>query len=174
MWEFLDEYYRRQKIDANKAPGGIVGDYTLSIEGNKITLIDVNGVEVFARCHPEDVFDVGEGVREAFNKLKEKREDKIKVGDWVEVIDNGCSYSTSAEVFKENDILHYAARFRYGVTPLNGMEGRVMFITDNNIAVVEEQMGSYYGDSKFSELKCHDAIYLIGLQGLRKVAEINV
>ena len=174
MWEFLDEYYRRQKIDANKAPGGIVGDYTLSIEGNKITLIDVNGVEVFARCHPEDVFDVGEGVREAFNKLKEKREDKIKVGDWVEVIDNGCSYSTSAEVFKENDILHYAARFRYGVIPLNGMKGRVMFITDNNIAVVEERMGSYYGDSKFSELKCHNAIYLIGLQGLRKVAEFNV
>ena len=174
MWEFLDGYYRRQKIDVNKAPGGIVGDYTLSIEGNKITLIDVNGVEVFARCHPEDVFDVGEGVREAFNKLKEKREDKIKVGDWVEVIDNGCSYSTSAEVFKENDILHYAARFRYGVTPLNGMKGRVMFITDNNIAVVEEQTGSYYGDSKFSGLKCRDAIYLIGLQGLRKVAELNV
>lgn len=178
MWEFLDEYNRRQKIGVNKAPKDIVGDYTLSIKDNRITLRDKDGVEVFARCHPEDVFDVGEGVREAFKYLNKKRKGNekknIKVGDWVEVIDNGCSYSTSAWVFEENDILHYAARFRYGVTPLNGMEGRVMFITDNNIAVVEERMGSYYGDSKFSELKCHNAIYLIGLQGLRKAAELNV
>lgn len=178
MWEFLDEYYRRQKIDVNKAPEDIVGDYTLSIKDNRITLRDKDGVEVFARCHPEDVFDVGEGVREAFKYLYKKRKENekknIKVGDWVEVVNNGFSYSTSAEVFEENDILHYAARFRYGVSPLNGTKGRVMFITDKNIAVVEAQKESYYGDSKFSMLNCYNAIYLIELRGLRKVAELNV
>ena len=180
----LSEVIFSEKPD-NNVPKSIKGDYDLSIHGNKIVLVDnVDGTTVEAKCHPDDNFDIGIGIKEAFKKLNERREElrkqkeeeekKIKVGDWIEVVNNGWSYPTSAYVFEENDILHYAARFRYGVTPLNGMKGRVMFITDNNIAVVEEQMGSYYGDSKFSSLKCYNAIYLINLQGLRKVAKPNV
>lgn len=85
---------------SNNAPKSIKGDYDLSIHGNKIVLVDnVDGTTVEAKCHPDDDFDIGVGIREAFKKLNEKREEirkekeeeekRIKVGDWVQVIDNG-------------------------------------------------------------------------------------
>lgn len=177
MWEFLDEYYRRQKIDVNKAPEDIVGDYSLSIKDNRITLRDKDGVEVFARCHPEDVFDVGEGVREAFDKLKEKREDKIKVGDTVEVLDKGESYTILGDFFAKNDLMKYAAHYRYGVAPDNGVVGKVVFIVqDSSDGVervgVEVESGSFYGVTECSMI-CNDAIYVVGMIGLRKVSDEN-
>lgn len=64
----------------NNAPKTIKGDYDLSIHGNKIVLVDRNeGTTVEAKCSPQDNFDVGEGVKEAFKKMNEKRE-KIKKG----------------------------------------------------------------------------------------------
>lgn len=175
MWEFLDEYYRRQKIDVNKAPEDIVGDYSLSIKDNRITLRDKDGVEVFARCHPEDVFDVGEGVREAFDKLKEKREDKIKVGDTVEVLDKGESYTILGDFFAKNDLMKYAAHYRYGVAPDNGVVGKVVFIVqDSSDGVerigVEVESDSFYGKINCSMI-CNDAIYVVGAIGLRKVSD---
>lgn len=175
MWEFLDEYNRRQKIGVNKAPKDIVGDYSLSIKDNRITLRDKDGVEVFARCHPEDVFDVGEGVREAFNKLREKREDKIKVGDIVEVVNNGESYVILGDFFVNNDLTKYAARYRYGVAPNNGVFGKVVFIVqDSSDGVervgVEVESDSFYGKIN-CDMICNDAIYVVGAIGLRKVSD---
>lgn len=177
MWEFLDEYYRRQKIDVNKAPEDIVGDYTLSIEGNRIALRDKDGVEVFARCHPEDVFDVGEGVREAFDKLKEKKEDKIEVGDSVEVLDNGESYTILGDFFAKNDLMEYATRYRYGVAPDKGVVGKVVFIVqDSSDSIecvgIEVESDSFYGVTECS-MTCNDAIYVVSMIGLRKVSDEN-
>ena len=54
----------------NSAPKSIKGDYDLSIHGNKIVLVDnVDDTTVEARCHPDDDFDVGIGIKEAFKKL---------------------------------------------------------------------------------------------------------
>lgn len=165
MWEFLDEYYRRQKIDVNKAPEDIVGDYTLSIKDNRITLRDKDGVEVFARCHPEDVFDVGEGVREAFDKLKEKRteKDKIEVGDWVKVVDSGQSYTTYADFFTINNVpIDFCIKYRYGEVIEQGTVAKVVFIADNNALLqcnFKDNLGFIFSE----------AIYLVDLSGLKKV-----
>ena len=127
----------------NNAPKSIKGDYDLSIHGNKIVLVDnVDSTTVEAKCHPDDDFDIGIGIKEAFKKLNEKREEirkqkeeeekKIKVGDWVEVVNNGASCSTKDQFFMKNNLFNYAARFRYGVSPNEGTRGKVLFVEENS------------------------------------------
>lgn len=169
------------KKTKNSAPKSIKGDYDLSIHGNKIILVDnIEGATVEAKCSPEDNFDIGEGIKEAFKKLNMKREEirkqkeeeeekKIKVGDWVEILYG--SYSTNSDFFERNNIMEYAGRFRYGVSPNVGTKGKVVFInTIAQVAVVEVPTEKYYGNPEFTSLDCYDAIYLIGLKGLKKVA----
>lgn len=169
----------------NNAPKSIKGDYDVSIHGNKIVLVDKkDGTTVEAKCHPDDNFDIGEGIKEAFKKMNEKREEirkakeeeekKIKVGDWVEVINNGASCSTKDKFFMKNNLFDYAARFRYGVSPNKGTRGKVLFVEENSdyeetIVVVEVPKESYCGSPRFANLDCYDAIYLIKIYGLRKV-----
>lgn len=176
----------------NNAPKSIKGDYDLSIHGNTIVLVDnVDGTTVEAKCHPDDTFDIGEGIKEAFKKMNEKREEirkekeeekKIKVGDWVEIVNDGASYSTKVGFFKENDILDYAGRFRYGVSPYVGTKGKVLYIEKEHdfslgyqqkIAVVEVPRENYCGSPKFNHLDCCNAIYLVKIRGLKKVEEPN-
>lgn len=177
----------RFKKPNNNAPKSIKGDYDLSIHGNKIVLVDnADGTTVEAKCHPDDDFDIGIGIKEVFKKLNEKREEickqkeeeekKIKVGDWVKVVDNGASYSQLINFFKENNILEYAARFRYGVSPFIGTKGKVLFIEktkhdDNGIVVIEVQKEN---SLEFSHLDCYNTIYLINASGLKKVKKPNV
>lgn len=174
----------------NNVPKSIKGDYDLSIHGNKIVLVDnADGTTVEAKCHPDDDFDIGAGIKEAFKKLNEKREEirkqkeeeekKIKVGDWVEVVDNGVSYSQMINFFEENNILEYAARFRYGVSPFIGTKEKVLFIEkteydDNGIVVMEVQKEKFVGSPEFSHLDCYNTIYLINASGLKKVKKPNV
>ena len=157
----------------NNAPKSIKGDYELYIHGNKIELFNQkDGMMVEAKCHPDDNFDIGEGIKEAFKKLEEEK--KIKVGDWVEVIDNGASCSTKDKFFMKNNLFDYAARFRYGVSPNEGTRGKVLFVEENSdyeetTVVVEVPKESYCGSSRFANLDCYNAIYLIKIYGLRKV-----
>lgn len=178
------------KKNSNKAPKSIKGDYDLSIHGNKIVLVDKNeGATVEAKCHPDDDFDIGVGIKEAFKKMNEKREEirkakeeeekKIKVGDWVEVVNNGASCSQLDDFFEKNNVLQYAARFRYGVSPFIGTKGKVLFIGNNthgekNVVVMEVPEEKYCGSSEFSDLNCYNGLYLICLNGLRKVAKPRV
>lgn len=177
----------------NNAPKSIKGDYDLSIHGNKIVLVDnIEGTSVEAKCFPEDNFDIGEGIKEAFKKMNEKREEirkekeeeekKIKVGDWVEIVNNGESCSVREKFFKENDIFDYAARFRYGVSPYVGTKGKILYIEKDHeyflddqekIAVVEVPKEDYYGSPNFNHLDCYDAIYLVKIKGLKKVKKPN-
>ena len=186
----LSNFHITFKKPNHNAPKSIKGDYDLSIHGNKIVLVDnVDGTTGEAKCHPDDDFDIGVGVKEAFRKLNTKREEikkknedeekKIKVGDWVEIINNGKSCSVNVSFFKENDIIDYAGRFRYGVSPYTGTKGKVLFIEKEDkykerIAVIEVPEEGYCGSPKFNHLNCYDAIYLVKIEGLKKVAKPNV
>lgn len=163
----------------NNAPKSIKGDYDLSIHGNKIVLVDnADGTTVEAKCSPEDNFDIGEGIKEAFKKLNEKREElrkqkeeedkQIKVGDWVEVVNYGDSYTTHTDFFVKNNVpIQYCVNYCYGSHLSNGERGRVLFIADNK-AIIQS---AFVDDTDF---EFEDAIYLIGLKGLRKVAKPSV
>lgn len=175
----LSNFHLTFKKPNHNAPKSIKGDYDLSIHGNKIVLVDnVDGVTVEAKCHPDDDFDIGAGIKEAFKKLNEKREElrkqkeeedkKIKVGDWVEVVNSGASYTTYTDFFVRNNIpIQHCVNYRYGECPDNGNRGKVLFIADNK-AVIQS---TFIDNTGFG---FEDAIYLVGLNGLKKVANPNV
>lgn len=161
---------------SNKAPKSIKGDYDLSIHGNKIVLVDnKDGTTVEAKCSPEDNFDIGEGIKETFKKLNEKREElrkqreeeekkKIKVGDWVEVVLPGRGYSLWYD-WLPNNRFDLVKRFDYGKFLKKGMIGKVLYISkekgiSSDVVVYFEDMGG----------KCHT----IDLVGLKKVVKPNV
>ena len=160
----------------NNAPKSIKGDYDLSIHGNKIVLVDnADGTTVEAKCHPDDDFDIGIGIKEAFKKLNEKREElrkqkdeeekKIKVGDWVKVVNYGASYTTHTDFFVRNNIpIQYCVNYCYGSKPDNGDIGKVLFIVEDKAVIQSTATDRCY-------FAFDDAIYLIGLRGLKKVAK---
>lgn len=167
-----DSFIQKTKKPNNKAPKNIKGDYDLSIHGNKIVLVDnADGTTVEAKCSPEDNFDIGEGIKEVFKKLNEKREElrkkkeeedkRIKVGDWVEVIDAGCGYSTWYDwiPYYKFDLIK---NFAYGALQHDGDSGKVMYMAQEGYVTLV-----YYQDA---DGLCHT----IDIRGLRKVAKPSV
>lgn len=161
----------------NNAPKSIKGDYNLSIHGNKIVLVDKkDGTTVEAKCHPDDNFDIGIGIKETFKKLNEKREEirkeedkKIKVGDWVEVVKPGEAYTTIVNLFEKYGICAYAPYFRYGVVPAKGVSGKVLFVDEYNHVVFETVRDMAYGDDEYGKSSVDNGVYVVGIDGLRKV-----
>lgn len=159
----------------NNAPKTIKGDYDLSIHGNKIVLVDRNeGTTVEAKCSPQDNFDVGEGVKEAFKKMNEKREEikkakeeedkEIKVGDWVEVTNWIKGYSTYASWLYNKVEFCYVRMFDYKNPGCNGLKGQVIAVgkhgeNDKNL------VGFCTTDNK---------VYIVEDIGLKKVVKPNV
>lgn len=161
----------------NNAPKSIKGDYNLSIHGNKIVLVDnKDNTTVEARCHHDDGFDIGAGIKEAFKKMNEKREEirkqkededkKIKIGDWVEIVDSDKIFLIYSHFFSENNIEHLGKKFRYGCQLNNGNKLKVEFIK-NNVAVIKRK-------EKISSYGLQDCVYLMRIDGLRKVANPHV
>lgn len=171
----------------NNAPKSIKGDYDLSIHGNKIVLVDnVDGTTVEAKCHPDDDFDIGGGIKEAFKKLNEKREEirkqkeeeekKIAVGDWVEVVDSGIgSHPEYISFFDTPKTQKYASHFRFSLTPVNGTVGKVVYVDSANpnlnYYLIQEEESPCYGEKRFSHLTCNKGIYLVFDGGIKKVAK---
>ena len=61
--KMFDKMMKPQKPN-NNAPKTIKGDYDLSIHGNKIVLVDnADGTTVESKCHPDDNFDIGDGIK---------------------------------------------------------------------------------------------------------------
>lgn len=160
----------------NNAPKSIKGDYDLSIHGNKIVLVDKNdGTTVEAKCHPEDGFDIGIGITESFKKLNEKREEiqkqkeeeekKIKVGDWVEVIDYEISYPIYSTFFFENNLEDLGRNFRYGCYLNNGDKLQVAHIEGDKFVLKRKEKIGGYG--------FQDCVYLMNIHGLKKVMKTN-
>ena len=70
--------------EKNLAPKWLEGDYDLHIEGNRMTMTSKDGVEVKARCHPEDDWRLQVGIDELKERMAEvKKPREIKVGDKV-------------------------------------------------------------------------------------------
>lgn len=178
LWEFFDVFYsesKRKEDDKpmsnpnNKAPKEMEGSYTLTIEGNKIEVVDKEGNVGMARCHPDDEFSLEVGMKEAFTKLEEDK-NKIKVGDMVKIVNPSSSYSTLTDFFVKNNLLEYGVRYRYGVSPYGNEIGTVVYI-NNGKYVVEVRKANYEGNDRYKSLTCFDPIYVVGTQGLRKVAK---
>lgn len=154
----------------NNAPKNIKGDYDLSIHGNKIVLVDnADGITVEAKCHPDDDFDIGAGIKEAFKKLNEKREEirkqkeedkKIEVGDWVKVVNNGHSYSTYPEWLYNRVKFELVKYYHYGYCPKNGSIGKVIAIGQHENEVDGTIMAIHTKDGY---------VYIVGKDGLKKV-----
>lgn len=169
--KILNEIIGSKKLN-HKAPKSIKGDYDLSIHGNKIVLVDnIDGTTVEAKCHPDDEFDIGVGVKEAFNKLNAKREElrkqkeeeekKIKVGDWVEVVDIGFNYPRYWE-WMPNDKFPIIKNFEYMGRP-HSKFCKVMYLGQH------KTKGTQLAFIQDKEGLCHT----VGIDGLRKVAKPN-
>lgn len=161
----------------NNAPKSIKGDYDLSIHGNKIVLVDsVDGTTVEAKCHPDDDFDIGFGIREAFRKLNEKHEEirkqkeeeekKIKVGDWVEITDWKMSYPIYSRFFSEHNLEDLSRNFRYGCYLNNGDKLQVAHIEGDRFVFSRKEKIGAYGPQ--------DCVYLMDIHSLKKVKKPNV
>ena len=148
-------------------------------ENLKKTLIftQFKGVANFVYKSLND-FDIGAGIKEAFKKLNEKREEirkqkeeeekKIKVGDWVKVVNFGAGYTTHTDFFVRNNIpIQYCVNYCYGSNLDNGDVGKVLFIAEDK-AVIQSTVADC------CDFAFDDAIYLVGLSGLKKVKKPNV
>lgn len=167
-------FYYKQETNY-EAPQWMEGEYALKVHGRKITIErlgladDDVPTKSHATCHKDDQFDIGEGAKVALDRLKEKKEETdapIKIGDTVKIVDAGRTYST-AENF--NDI-PTAARYRYGVTPLEYMTCKVVGWYDNEktMAIIEEDVGKQLGNPEY-DMECYNGIYVIRVDGIKKV-----
>lgn len=159
----------------NNAPKAIKGDYDLSIHGNKIVLVDnTDGTTVEAKCHPDDDFDIGDGIKEAFKKLNEKREEirkqkeeeekKIGVGDWVEVVEDDCYDTYLSWVYKYLKFVH-VKEFAYEEVPNIGTKARVIRIAPHNN---DSSIVLYAIETKDNK------VYIVEEDWIKKVAKPNV
>lgn len=157
------------KLPKNYAPVDIVGIYTVSVAKNQVLISDNSGKKtVVVKCHPDDTFDIGEAMRIGMKRILE--DDTIHVGDIVKITDNGESYC--AETDWPNHLSKFACKYRYGVTPDNGIECKVVAefpSSFNNRYLVQPILSERYcGDKKYRSLTCR-GLYLMGEDGLKKV-----
>lgn len=162
-------FYYKQETNY-EAPKWMEGEYILKVHGRKITIErlshdDGASTKSHATCHKDDQFDIGEGAKVALDRLKEKKEEqKLKVGDKVEIVDEGDSYA-----ILDNIDPKFAIRYRYGCVPLNGTKGKIVGQYDDNIVYVEVRTEKYLGDPDYTDLYCSNSIYAMGITALKKV-----
>lgn len=153
----------------------INGEFDVAISKNEVTIKSKDGkITATAKCHPDDAFDFGEGFRVAMERFKEKqkKEDEIKVGDTVEIVDPGEGFSTDVDFFKNNNLIDYGMKYRYGVVSNKGTIGKVVYIGRdeylNKNYVVEVKNEHYEGNPMYRTLSC-DPCYLMLEKGIKKV-----
>lgn len=163
-------FYYKQETNY-EAPKWMEGVYTLKVHGRKITIErlshdDDAPTKSHATCHKDDQFDIGEGAKVALDRLKEKKEEKLKVGDRVEIVKAGDSYQSLDNVDPE-----FAIRYRYGCVPYDGDRGTIVgwHNKNNSIAYVEIHNGKYFGNPDYADIICNDGVYAMGIRGLKKV-----
>lgn len=153
----------------------INGEFDVAISKNEVTIKSKDGkITAIAKCHPDDAFDFGEGFRVAMERFREKQkqEDEIKVGDTVEIVSPGDSFSTDVDFFKRRNLIDYGIKYRYGVVPNKGTIGKVVYIgKDTNLNrnyVVEVKNEHYEGNPVYKTLLCNPC-YLMLKSGIKKV-----
>ena len=161
-------YYKQE--NRYEAPKWMEGEYTLKVHGRKITIERLSTVandvlfKSHATCHKDDQFDIGEGAKVALDRLNKKKEEKLKVGDEVEIIASGASCATLDAVDPK-----FAIRYRYGCVPVNGTRGKIVGWYNDYIAYVEVQADKYLGDPNYTSIDCNNSIYAMAIRGLKKV-----
>ena len=164
-------------MSKNDAPKSIKGDYRIYIHGNEVTLVDEkNNITIKSKCHPDDEFDIGVGIKEAFKKLNKKREEirkqkeeeenKIRVGNWVKVVDWKMSYPLYYRFFSEYNLEDLGRIFRYGCYLSNGDKLQVTHIEGDRFVLSRKEKIGSYGPQ--------DCVYLMDIKGLKKVRKPNV
>lgn len=154
----------------------INGEFDVAISKNEVTIKSKDGkITAIAKCHPDDAFDFGEGFRVAMERFREKQkhDDEIKVGDTVEIVSPGNSFSTEVDFFKNNNLIDYGIKYRYGVVPNKGTIGKVVFVENGNESlnktyVIEVKNEHYEGNPIYRTLLC-DPCYLMLKSGIKKV-----
>lgn len=161
---------KNDKKPNNNVSKNMKGDYDLSIHGNKITLTDKDSkVTVESRCHPDDEFDIGIGMTEAFEKMVAKKKEGIKLGDWVTIpYPDRSVYTTNVQFFHDNGLTKEAPYFRYGVIPSAKKIYQVVHIKGSK-ALVREGNGQHFGMDKYNNLACCNGVYIVAIDGLEKV-----
>lgn len=145
---------KQKENNNNKATKEYEGEYILTIKGNEIKIVDNKGNKYVTRCHPDDWFDIGIGVKEVFNKKNEYN--KIHIGDKIKVKDNSFAMVTLDGFFEKYHLLKYATKYRYGTYPSNETVGKVVAIVDDN-------------DEKMIVIEVMTGVYVINIGGVEKV-----
>ena len=163
-------FYYKQETNY-EAPKWMEGEYTLKVHGRKITIERLSHdddvpTKSHATCHKDDQFDIGEGAKVALDRLKEKKEEKLKIGDRVEIVNAGDSYQSLDNVDPK-----FAIRYRYGCVPYNKDRGVIVgwHNQNNGIAYVEIRNGKYFGNPDYADIFCNNGVYAMGICGLKKV-----
>lgn len=164
-------FYYKQETNY-EAPKWMEGEYALKVHGRKITIERLSTADddvptkSHATCHKDDQFDIGAGAKVALDRLKEKKEEKLKIGDRVEIVNAGDSHQLLDNVDPK-----FAVRYRYGCAPYNKDRGIIVGWHNQNkgIAYVEIHNGKYFGNPDYADISCNDGVYAMGIRGLKKV-----
>lgn len=124
--------------EKNLAPKWLEGDYELHIEGNKMVMKSKDGIEVKARCHPDDDWYLQVGLDELKDRMAEvKKSREIKVGDKVKFVFSDfynpnklCDFFETAEV-TTYDIMRTMSTALSGGTPNKVWRYEVLYIGDH-------------------------------------------
>lgn len=142
MYNNVKNKSKKKFKPSNRSPKSIRGEYQLSIHGNFIKLKNLETkTEVEARCHPEDNFDIACGIQESFRKLNQAEQEKltkIKVGDFVKIVDNGVTYTTFDTWIYKNLDFPNVVLYDFEVVPSTGTIGRV--IAKNEHGLIDTQL----------------------------------
>lgn len=158
----------------NIAPEYLEGDYRLTIKGsNTLVVSDDDGNSAVAKCHPDDEFDIGAGVRVAMEKLKGPN---LKIGDRVKITNSEKSYTTLpfATLSEFIDDIDYIVKYRYGIEPKIGTVGTVVGVSMSNkipdmVAVCCETENEFSLNGRTNYSWGCETVYVIGIGGVKKL-----
>lgn len=148
------------------APKELEGEYKLVINGRKMRLTKVDdGTKARATCNKTDNWNMVDGIDTCLERIKQKKDGGIEVGDTVEVIDEGRNYPHYVDWVVKNikDPIEIARFVNCEGQKLNGRVGKVLAVapwsngSNNVLAYVQTESGRVYRN------------YLIEVKGLKKI-----
>ena len=153
----------------NLAPKNLERTYSLTIEGQTISITDSSGHTKTANCAPDDTFNLGEGINLAMNRLHDKT---IHVGDIVTVTRPGYCYSTYVGWIERNvKSIREAALYRYNESIEAGGKYRVLYMAEHGrssddgvLCYVQKYV--VYPNGKIDD---YTPCYLINIKGVEKI-----
>lgn len=149
------------------APKELEGEYKLVINGRKMQLTKVaDGIKTHATCNKTDNWNMVDGINICLERMNDKKKyTAIKVGDTVEVIDEGRNYPHYVDWVVRNvkDPVEIARFVNCDNQKLNGRVGKVLAIASWG--------GGSVRTLAYVQIKDKDADknYLIDVKGLKKI-----